>query len=63
MTMFDKDVFMMINKNSCGVTIMDGHFDGKMYKLNVKVISLVELIQLTSIQVSNIIGHGRIIQI
>lgn len=60
MTMFDKDVFMMINKNSSGVIIMDGHFDGKMYKLNAKVISLVELIQMTSIQVSNIIGHGRI---
>ncbi len=27
--MFDKDVFMMINKNSSGVTIMNGHFDGK----------------------------------
>jgi hypothetical protein len=58
--MFDKDIFMMINKNSSGVTILDGHFDGKMYKLNAKVISPIKLIQMTSIQVSNTISHGRI---
>ncbi len=60
MIMFDKDVFMMITKNATSVTMMDEHLDGKMYKLNEKVISPIELMQMTSIQVSNTIGHGRI---
>jgi hypothetical protein len=60
MILIDKDVVMTINKNATSFTIMDEHLDGQTYKLNAKVISPIELMQMTSIQVSNTIGHGRI---
>ncbi len=38
---------------------MDGHLDGKMYKLNAKVISLVESMELTETQVTFSVNHKK----
>ncbi len=59
-TFFDEDVFIMIEKNVNGLqSWMDGHLDGKMQKLNAKVISLVEFMELTKTQVTFSVNHKR----
>jgi hypothetical protein len=38
--MFDEDTFMIINKNTNGIVILKGCLDGKMYMLDVIIVSL-----------------------